>query len=86
MNSSAPSPSSALPQPNIPHAGEARFLALEQAYANSLAVQENTQKQIDQLLNGFQHLEKLMLAKIIPPASPKICPSDLTPVQAAPSR
>ena len=47
-------------QPNVPSARELHFLTLEQAYANSLATQENTQKQIDRLLNGFQHLEKLM--------------------------
>ena len=44
-------------QPNVPNAEDARFRALEQAYADSLAVQENTQKQIDALLKGFQHLE-----------------------------
>ena len=67
-------------QPNVPNSGDARFLALEQAYANSLATQENTQKQIDQLLQGFQHLEKLMMARTNPPISPKIDPSDITPV------
>ena len=45
-------------QPNVPNAKDARFWALEQAYADSLAIQENTQKQIDALLKGYQHLEK----------------------------
>ena len=66
-------------QPNVPNSRDARFLALEQAYADSLAAQENTQKQIDQLLQGFQHLEKLMTVKINPPPSPKISTSDITP-------
>ena len=43
---------------------------------DSLATQENTQKQIDQLLQSFQNLEKLMIAKI--------GPSDVTPVQTTP--
>ena len=71
-------------QPNAPNPGDARFLVLEQAYADSLATQENTQKQIDQLLQSFQHLEKLMMAKINPPTSPKIGPSDITPVWTTP--
>ena len=37
-------------QPNVPNSADARFLALEQAYADSVAMQENTQKQINQLL------------------------------------
>ena len=40
-------------QPNVPNAEDACFQAIEQAYADSLAVQENTQKQIDALLKGF---------------------------------
>ena len=71
-------------QPNVPNPGDAWFLALEQAYANSLATQENTPKQIDQLLQGFQHLEKLMMARINLPTSPKIDPSDITPVRTTP--
>ena len=63
-------------QPNVPNSREAQFLALEQAYADSLAMQENTQKQNNQLLQSFQHLEKLMMAKI--------GPSDITPVQTTP--
>ena len=69
--------------PHIPNAEEAHFCVLEQAHANSLAVQENTQKQINSLLKGFQHLEKLMQANI-PPTPPQIHPSNPTPVQAAP--
>ena len=53
-------------QPNVPNAEDAHFRALEQA-SDSLAVQENTQKQIDALLKGYQHLEKLIQA-IVPPA------------------
>ena len=75
-----------LTQSNVPSTGELGFLALEQAYANSLAMQENTQKQIDRLLNGFQHLEKLMQAAKILPSSPKICPANLTPIQSSPTR
>ena len=71
-------------QPNVPNSGDARFLALEQAYADSLATQENTQKQINQLLQGFQHLEKLMTAKINPPPSLKISTSDITPARTTP--
>ena len=74
------------PTQPIPSAGEHCFLALEQAYADSLAMQENTQKQIDRLLNRFQHLEKLMQAANILPPSPKIHPTNLTPVQSAPAR
>ena len=70
--------------PNIPNAEDACFRALEQAYANSLAIQENTQKQINALLKGYQHLEKLMQA-IVPPALPQIPPANPTPIQAAPS-
>ena len=54
-------------QLNVPNAEDTHFRALEQAYADSLAIQENTQKQIDALLKGYQHLEKLMQA-IVPPA------------------
>ena len=71
-------------QPNVPNAEDADFRALEQAYADSLAIQENTQKQIDALLKGYQHLEKLMQA-IVPPALPQIHPANPTPVQATPS-
>ena len=63
-------------QPNVPNSKDAQFFALEQAYADSLAMQENTQKQIDQLLQSFQHLEKLMMAKI--------SLSDITPVWTTP--
>ena len=73
-------------QPNAPDAGELRLLALEQAYANSLAKQDNTQKQLDRLLNGFQQLEKLILVEKIPPVSPKIHPTDIIPIQATPTR
>ena len=73
-------------QPNIPTAGELWFLALEQAFADSLATQENTQKQVDRLLNGFQHLEKLMQAAKILPPSPENCPADIAPIQPAPTR
>ena len=66
-------------QPNVPDAGEICLLALEQAYANSLAKQDNTQKQLDKLLNGFQQLEKFILVEKIPPISPKIHPSDIIP-------
>ena len=71
-------------QPNAPNAEDARFQALEQAYADSLAIQENTQKQIDALLKGYQHLEKLMQA-IVPPALLQIRPTAPTPIQATPS-
>ena len=71
-------------QSNIPNAEDARFCALEQAYANTLAIQENTQKQIDALLKGFQHLEKLMQANISS-TSPQICPAKPTPIQATPT-
>ena len=71
-------------QLNAPNAEDARFRALEQAYADSLAIQENTQKQIDALLKGYQHLEKLVQA-IVPPALPQIRPANPTPVQATPS-
>ena len=72
-------------QPNIPTAGELQFLALEQAFANSLATQENTQKQVDRLLNGFQHLKKLMQAVKILPPSPENRPANITPVQPTPT-
>ena len=68
-------------QPNVPAARELRFLALEQAFADSLATQENTQKQVDRLLNRFQHLEKLMQAMKILPPSPENRPADIIPVQ-----
>ena len=71
-------------QPNIPNAEDARFRALEQACADSLAIQENTQKQIDALLKGFQHLEKLMQANI-PSIPPQIRPANQTPIQSTPS-
>ena len=44
-------------QPIAPNAREICLLALEQAYANSLAKQDNTQKQLDKILNNFQQLE-----------------------------
>ena len=72
-------------QPNVPNAGELHFQALEQAYANSLATQDNMQKQNNWLLHSFQQLEELMWAEKISPPSPKIWPIDLTPVQAAPT-
>ena len=76
-------PASAM-NPAQPNAEDARFRALEQACADSLAVQENTQKQIDALLKGFQHLEKLMQANI-PSIPPQIHPPNQTHVQSAPS-
>ena len=72
------------PAQPVPNSEDARFLALEQAYANSVAMQENTQKQIDQLLQAFQHLEKLMTAKISPPPSPKINIPDTTSARTIP--
>ena len=47
-------------QPNIPDARELCFQALEQAYADSLATQDNMQKQINGLLHGFQQLEEFI--------------------------
>ena len=47
-------------QPNTPNAGELHFWVLEQAYANSLATQDNMQKQINGILHGFQQLEEFM--------------------------
>ena len=73
-------------KPNVPTAGELQFLALEQAFADSLATQENTQKQVDRLLNGFQHLEKLMQAAKILPPSPENRPTDTIPIQPTPTR
>ena len=73
-------------QPNVPDAGEIHLLALEQAYADSLAKQDNTQKQLDKLLNAFQQLEKLILVEKIPSISPKIHPFDIIPIQATPTR
>ena len=70
-------------QPVVPNAEEARFCAIEQACADSLAVQENTQRQINTLLKGFQHLEKLMQANI--PTPPQIRSTNPTPIQAAPT-
>ena len=72
--------------PTKPIAYDAReicLLALEQAYAHSLAKQDNTQKQLDRL---FQQLEKLILVDKIPSTSPKIHLSNIIPVQAAPTR
>ena len=74
-----------LTQPNVPDARELHLLALEQAYADSLAKQDNTQKQLDRLLNSFQQLEKLILAEKIPPMSRKIHPSNTIPIQATPT-
>ena len=70
-------------KPIASDAGEIHLLALEQAYANSLAKQDNTQKQLDRL---FQQLEKLILADKIPSTSPKIHLSDIIPIQATPTR
>ena len=70
-------------QPVIPNSEEAHFRAVEQACADSLAVQENTQRQIDTLLKGFQHLEKLMQANI--PTHPQIHSTNPTPIQAIPT-
>ena len=72
------------PAQPVPNSEDARFLALEQAYANSVATQENTQKQINQLLQAFQHLEKLMTAKTSPPPSPKINTPDTTSARTTP--
>src|SRR6201996_4727689 len=72
------------PAQPVPNSEDARFLALEQAYANSMATQENTQKQIDQLLQAFQHLERLMTTKISPPPSPKINIPDTTSTRTIP--
>ena len=70
-------------QPNVSNARELHFWALEQAYANSLATQENMQQQINGLLHGFQQLEELMQAEKIASPSPKIRPTDFTPIWAA---
>ena len=72
-------------QPNVPDTGELHFWVLEQAYADSLATQDNMQKQINRLLHGFQQLEEFMQAEKISPPSPKNQPIDLTPVQATPT-
>ena len=45
---------------SLTDAGELRFWVLEQAYADSLATQDNIQKQINGLLHGFQQLEEFM--------------------------
>ena len=73
-------------QPNVSNAREICLLALEQACADSLAKQDNTQKQLDRLLNGFQQLEKLILVETTPPISPEIQPSDIIPIQATSTR
>ena len=73
-------------QPNVPSARGVCFLTLEQAYVNSLVTQWNTQKQIDRLLNRFQHLEKLIQETKTPPIPPQTHPTDPTPVQTTPTR
>ena len=72
-------------QPNVSNARELHFQALEQAYANSLAMQDSMQKQINGLLHSFQQLEELMQAEKITSPSPKVQPTDLTPVWVAPT-
>ena len=72
-------------QPNVPDTGELCFWALEQAYANSLATQDNMQKQINRLLHSFQQLEEFMWAEKKSPPSPIIRPIDLTPIWATPT-
>ena len=59
-------------QPNVSDARKLCFQVLEQAYADSLAMQDNMQKQINGLLHGFQQLEELMQAEKIASPSPKI--------------
>ena len=72
-------------QPNVSDARELCFRVLEQAYADSLAMQDSMQKQINGLLHGFQQLEELMWAEKIASPSPKIWPTDLTPIWVAPT-
>ena len=67
----------------VSDAREICLLALEQAYADSLAKQDDTQKQLNRL---FQQLEKLILMDKIPSTSPKIHLSNIIPIQATPTR
>ena len=72
-------------QPNVSDTRELCFQALEQAYADSLAMQDSMQKQINGLLHGFQQLEELMQAEKITSPSPKIRPTDFTPIRVTPT-
>jgi hypothetical protein len=61
-----------------------RMSALEQALADSDARQIETQKQIEHLVNGFQHLQQLMLQQQQqPPSSPKSLPKTPAPDSAS---
>jgi hypothetical protein len=71
-------------QSNVSEAGERRFRALEQAFADSVAKQENMQKQINELLHGFQQLEEFVRVQKNSPPSPHTPPTDHTPVRATP--
>ena len=67
-----------------PSPEELRFMALEQALADSQAEGKETQRQLTMLLNGFKRLKKLLEEQQTPPTPPTI-PVNINPVRAAPT-
>ena len=72
-------------QQHAPSSDELRFVALEQALANSQARGAKTEEKHEMLLNGFLKLEKLMSEQQLPPTTLKISPIDIIPVCSTPT-
>ena len=72
-------------QQHAPSSDELRFIALEQALADSQARGAKTKEKLEMLLNGFLKLEKLMSEQQLPPTTLKIPPIDIIPVHSAPT-
>ena len=72
-------------QQHAPSSDELRFVALEQALADSEARGAKTEEKLDILLNSFLKLEKLISEQRLSPTTPKVSPIDNIPVRSAPT-
>ena len=71
-------------QQHFPNPEELRLAAVERTLANSEAGRIDTNQKLEILLNGFKHLEKLMLEQRPPPTPPKLSSIDITPARSNP--
>ena len=91
LNSSVRNPPLVLPsamnpaQQHAPSSNELRFVALQQALADSQARGAKTKEKLEILLNGFLKLEKLISEQQLLPTTPKTSLIDIIPVRSAPT-
>ena len=72
-------------QQYFPSPEELHLLAVEQALVDFKAREIETQAKLETILNGFKHIEQLILEQQPPPTPPKIPSTNIIPVWSAPT-